>query len=93
MLSMKQAERRAFLQFVTGSPTLPAGGLASLEPPLTVAPKQLPQFLQMQMNGFRDEGAAPGESSGSNEGGAPNNDSDDDDDDMGGHSAQAEDGR
>nr|XP_026689713.1 E3 ubiquitin-protein ligase TRIP12 [Ciona intestinalis] len=33
------AEQRAFLQFVTGSPHLPVGGLRSLHPPLTIVRK------------------------------------------------------
>jgi len=32
-------QRRAFLQFVTGAPRLPPGGLASLSPILTVVRK------------------------------------------------------
>jgi E3 ubiquitin-protein ligase TRIP12 len=32
-------ERRAFLQFITGSPRLPFGGWRSLQPPLTVVCK------------------------------------------------------
>lgn len=32
-------QRRAFLQFVTGAPRLPPGGLASLNPKLTVVRK------------------------------------------------------
>ncbi|KAF7818581.1 E3 ubiquitin-protein ligase UPL4 [Senna tora] len=34
-----QAQRRAFLQFVTGAPRLPPGGLASLNPKLTIVRK------------------------------------------------------
>jgi E3 ubiquitin-protein ligase TRIP12 len=33
-------QRRAFLQFITGSPRLPPGGLAALNPKLTVVRKQ-----------------------------------------------------
>ena len=33
------AQRRAFLQFVTGAPRLPPGGLASLNPKLTIVRK------------------------------------------------------
>lgn len=29
-------ERRSFLQFITGSPKLPVGGFAALNPPLTI---------------------------------------------------------
>jgi HECT-domain (ubiquitin-transferase) len=36
---LESAQRRAFLQFVTGSPRLPSGGLASLNPKLTVVRK------------------------------------------------------
>lgn len=36
---LESAQRRAFLQFVTGSPRLPCGGLASLNPKLTVVCK------------------------------------------------------
>jgi hypothetical protein len=32
-------QRRAFLQFVTGTPRLPPGGLASLNPKLTIVRK------------------------------------------------------
>ncbi|RKP02787.1 hypothetical protein CXG81DRAFT_10352 [Caulochytrium protostelioides] len=35
------SERRAFLQFVTGSPRLPLGGFATLQPPLTVVCKHI----------------------------------------------------
>lgn len=35
----KHEERRAFLQFVTGAPRLPPGGLASLNPKLTIVRK------------------------------------------------------
>lgn len=34
-----QEEQRLFLQFVTGSPRLPVGGLRSLNPPLTIVRK------------------------------------------------------
>lgn len=36
---LESTQRRAFLQFVTGSPRLPPGGLASLNPKLTVVRK------------------------------------------------------
>ena len=39
LLDMSQAERADFLQFATGQPTLPPGGIASLSPPLTVIRK------------------------------------------------------
>lgn len=42
MMEMSQPQRRAFLQFATGSPILPPGGLAALDPPLTVGAKELP---------------------------------------------------
>jgi len=32
-------ERRAFLQFVTGAPRLPPGGLAALNPKMTIVRK------------------------------------------------------
>jgi len=35
-------ERRKFLSFVTGAPTLPVGGFAGLKPPLTVVKKESP---------------------------------------------------
>ncbi|PNX84995.1 E3 ubiquitin-protein ligase upl4-like protein [Trifolium pratense] len=35
----EHGQRRAFLQFVTGTPRLPPGGLASLNPKLTVVRK------------------------------------------------------
>ena len=37
--SLNQEEQRKFLQFVTGSPRLPVGGLKSLTPPLTIVRK------------------------------------------------------
>jgi E3 ubiquitin-protein ligase TRIP12 len=37
--SLPLAEQRLFLQFVTGSPRLPVGGLRALRPPLTVVRK------------------------------------------------------
>ncbi|XP_009400764.2 E3 ubiquitin-protein ligase UPL4 isoform X1 [Musa acuminata AAA Group] len=37
---LERDQRRAFLQFVTGSPRLPPGGLAALKPKLTVVRKQ-----------------------------------------------------
>ena len=37
--SFNSEEQRKFLQFVTGSPRLPVGGLKSLSPPLTVVRK------------------------------------------------------
>ncbi|EDQ91305.1 uncharacterized protein MONBRDRAFT_15214 [Monosiga brevicollis MX1] len=39
LASFGQEERRAFVQFLTGSPNLPVGGFASLQPPLTVVRK------------------------------------------------------
>ncbi|KAJ4841387.1 hypothetical protein Tsubulata_011558 [Turnera subulata] len=40
LLEFKHEQRRAFLQFVTGAPRLPPGGLASLNPKLTIVRKQ-----------------------------------------------------
>jgi len=40
MASMDKAQRRLFMRFVTGSPTLPAGGLRHLKPRLTVVRKE-----------------------------------------------------
>jgi E3 ubiquitin-protein ligase TRIP12 len=37
---LEYEERRKFLRFVTGSPRLPNGGFASLEPKLTVVMKK-----------------------------------------------------
>lgn len=37
-------EQRAFLRFVTGSPRLPFGGLASLRPKLTIVKKRSGKF-------------------------------------------------
>jgi len=34
--SFSKTEQRAFIQFVTGSPSLPAGGLAALRPPIAI---------------------------------------------------------
>jgi len=39
MCSFNQQEQRLFLQFITGSPRLPVGGLHSLVPPLTIVRK------------------------------------------------------
>lgn len=39
--SYNQEQQRQFLQFVTGSPRLPVGGLKSLSPPLTIVRKTL----------------------------------------------------
>ena len=39
MCSFNSDEQRQFLQFVTGSPRLPVGGLRSLVPPLTIVRK------------------------------------------------------
>uniref|UniRef100_A0A6G1SN08 E3 ubiquitin-protein ligase n=1 Tax=Aceria tosichella TaxID=561515 RepID=A0A6G1SN08_9ACAR len=39
--SFKADEQRKFLQFITGSPRLPYGGLKSLSPPLTIVRKTL----------------------------------------------------
>ncbi|KAJ1856605.1 Ubiquitin fusion degradation protein 4 [Coemansia sp. RSA 1853] len=38
--SLDQAERRLFLQFVTGAPRLPLGGFHALHPPLRLMPRQ-----------------------------------------------------
>lgn len=40
MTELDPLERRKFLKFVTGSPRLPHGGFASLEPRLTVVLKK-----------------------------------------------------
>jgi hypothetical protein len=37
---MERGERRLLLRFLTGSPTLPSGGLGRLQPPLTVVRKE-----------------------------------------------------
>ena len=39
-------QRRAFLQFVTGAPRLPPGGLASLNPKLTIVRKVCQDYTQ-----------------------------------------------
>lgn len=39
MCSFDEQEQRQFLQFITGSPRLPVGGLQSLVPPLTIVRK------------------------------------------------------
>lgn len=39
MSSMDKGERRLFMRFISGSPTLPAGGLKKLQPRLTVVRK------------------------------------------------------
>jgi hypothetical protein len=40
MQGMERGERRLLLRFLTGSPTLPSGGLSRLQPPLTVVRKE-----------------------------------------------------
>lgn len=40
LVSMDAAERRLFLRFVTGSPTLPSNGLRGLRPRLTVVRRE-----------------------------------------------------
>jgi hypothetical protein len=40
MASFTIEERRGFLQFVTGAPSLPVGGFAGLKPPLTVVKRE-----------------------------------------------------
>ncbi len=40
MALLEEEGRRAFLTFVTGTPTLPLGGFRALSPPLTVVCKQ-----------------------------------------------------
>merc|ERR1711957_448491 len=42
MAAFKTDDRKKFLTFVTGAPTLPVGGFASLKPPLTVVRKEAP---------------------------------------------------
>jgi len=42
MANFSIEERRKFLSFVTGAPTLPIGGFAGLKPPLTVVKKESP---------------------------------------------------
>jgi len=42
MSEFKPEERRKFLMFVTGAPSLPVGGFAGLKPPLTVVKKEAP---------------------------------------------------
>ena len=37
---MNETERRLFLRFLTGNPTLPAGGLHGLKPPITVVRRE-----------------------------------------------------
>ena len=40
MTELDRVERRKFLKFVTGSPRLPNGGFASLDPKLTLVLKK-----------------------------------------------------
>ena len=60
LMDMTQAERAAFLRFATGQPALPVGGLAALNPPLTIirkidgvtAPRRsLPGFVHRALKG------------------------------------------
>jgi E3 ubiquitin-protein ligase TRIP12 len=39
LVEFTMKERAAFLQFVTGCPALPPGGLPALDPPLNIIPK------------------------------------------------------
>jgi hypothetical protein len=43
MSELTPDEQRAFLRFVTGAPRLPPGGLAALNPKLTIVRKVCPQ--------------------------------------------------
>ena len=51
MLSLESAEKRQFLQFVTGSPRLPLGGFKGLSPPLTVVRKD-PAIRDANLNEY-----------------------------------------
>lgn len=42
MAGFSTAERRSFMTFATGAPSLPAAGFAGLRPPLTVVRKEAP---------------------------------------------------
>jgi len=42
LAELKTDDRRKFLTFTTGAPTLPVGGFAGLKPPLTVVKKEAP---------------------------------------------------
>lgn len=43
-------QQRAFLQFVTGTPRLPIGGLASLNPKLTIVRKARMKDIHLHFN-------------------------------------------
>ncbi|KAJ4767033.1 E3 ubiquitin-protein ligase UPL4 [Rhynchospora pubera] len=49
MQELESAQQKAFLQFVTGSPRLPPGGLASLNPRLTVVRKHSNTDTDMEL--------------------------------------------
>lgn len=55
LLDMNQSERQDFLRFVTGCPLLPIGGLAALNPPLTLMQKGLDSiFMRTSSNSSRN---------------------------------------
>lgn len=45
LTEMAPEQQRAFLQFVTGAPRLPLGGLSALSPPLTIVCKVVNSLL------------------------------------------------
>ncbi|KAJ9181624.1 hypothetical protein P3X46_009736 [Hevea brasiliensis] len=49
MREFSQEQRRAFLQFVTGAPRLPPGGLASLNPKLTIVRKHCSNYVDADL--------------------------------------------
>ncbi|XP_050227305.1 E3 ubiquitin-protein ligase UPL4 isoform X2 [Mercurialis annua] len=49
MQDFNREKQRAFLQFVTGAPRLPLGGLASLNPKLTIVRKHSSNFVDLDL--------------------------------------------
>ncbi|XP_073287502.1 E3 ubiquitin-protein ligase UPL4-like [Primulina huaijiensis] len=49
MREFNREQQRAFLQFVTGAPRLPTGGLASLNPKLTIVRKHCGKWIDADL--------------------------------------------
>ena len=51
LTDMSQDDRRLFLQFVTGCPSLPPGGITAFQKPLNVIRKSDPRILRSEIDG------------------------------------------
>lgn len=60
LVDMTQAERASFLQFATGQPVLPPGGVAGLSPPLTIIRKTDGISAGRKVRSSNDEPHPPG---------------------------------